>query len=415
MSKRPIRGESPSTAHKRQAAAPQDEEPLPTASASLAQQASSLSMPKMPLDLIADLILPFVADRATWNNVCSASNDLRLAAKKMTPPWPNKAFNMLEHPDPVCHVSFSPSGSQLAFSTNNHNTGQFVVHVWDPWGKETLLGGHTGKTFCLEYSLDGEYLASGIVDGSIHIWRAESCHATFSQHLVERGTRTPKQADAILVARRSVYIATLSFSRTDSNLLASGGSQGEIKVWNVKEQACIHSFNPGRGPIRSLFFAGGADIACIAAAHTGSIIRLWRAEGSSDFASETMGEANLEGWSLRDAVFSPSGSFVATSFCSNTRHDSTLALYELETVTKTQTVAMPGFTACCVAVSPDDKQLVVVCSRGRIRLLQTNDLGIQRDMDTTGEAKTVCSVAFDPTCRVLAFGHHDGSLELRSL
>jgi WD40 repeat protein len=281
-------------------------------------------------------------------------------------------------------------------------------------GQQNPPRGHTGHTHCMEHSLDGQHLASGSADGSIRIWSRESFHATPSNPDSERPTRTPQQADKILLGGRSIFVS-LSFSRTDSNLLASGGSNGEIKVWNAKEQACIHSCDPSRGSIRHLLVAGGAGINCIAAAHTGSIIRLWRAEGSSDFASETMGEANLEGWSLRDAVFSPSGSFVATSFCSNTRHDSTLALYELETVTKTQTVAMPGFTACCVAVSPDDKQLVVVCSRGRIRLLQTNDLGIQRDMDTTGEAKTVCSVAFDPTCRVLAFGHHDGSLELRSL
>jgi hypothetical protein len=60
--------------------------------------------------LIADLILPFVADRATWNTVCSASNELRRAGKKMTPPWPNKVFNLLGHS--VDRVRFSPSGSQ---------------------------------------------------------------------------------------------------------------------------------------------------------------------------------------------------------------------------------------------------------------------------------------------------------------
>jgi WD40 repeat protein len=85
------------------------------------------------------------------------------------------------------------------------------------------------------------------------------------------------------------------------------------------------------------------------------------------------------------------------------------------TMTKTQSVVMPGFTATRIAVSPDSKQLVVVGSRGRIRLLQTDDFSIQIDMDTTGEAKTVCSVAFDPACRILAIGSREGSLELRRL
>ena len=334
MSKHSIPAESSSNAaHKRQAVTPQDEDPLPSASSSssLAHQASSLST-----HLIADLILPFIADRSTWNTVCSASNELRRAGKKMTPPWPNKAFNVGH---PVRRVAFSPSGSQLAFFINNYSTGQYVVHIWDRWGKEILLGGHTEYIYCLEYSFDWEYLASGSEDGSIRIWIRESFHSTFLNPESLRGTRRPKQADKILVGSRNSDIMALSFSRTDSNLLASGGYNGEIKLWNVNEQACIHSFNPGCGFIRSLFFTGGADLACLAATHALSIIRLWRAEGSSDFSSETIGEADRGGISapLR-AVFSPSGFFLATSLSSRTGDAvaSTLASYELETMTLTQ-------------------------------------------------------------------------------
>jgi WD40 repeat protein len=90
-------------------------------------------------------------------------------------------------------------------------------------------------------------------------------------------------------------------------------------------------------------------------------------------------------------------------------------LHETETMTKTQSVVMPGFIAAWAAVSPDGKQLVVVGNNGRIRLLQPCNSSIQRNLDTRGEAKGVCSVAFDPTCRVLAIGCRDGRLELRTL
>jgi WD40 repeat protein len=396
---------------------PQDEEgPLPSSSSSdLAQQASSSFIPKtLPLDLMADLIIPFVPDRATWNSVCCASKEVHLAGKKTTPPWPNKAFE-LGHAV-LRFVAISPSGSQLVFCINN--TGQPIIHVWDRWGKETLLACHPTEMLCLECSLDGEYLASGSRDGSIRLWHAESFHVTSTKTHRERATQTPKQANIVLFGSHRYYCRsmTLSFSRTDSNLLASGGSDGgEINVWNIKEQACIHSIESGGVDIQSLFFVGGDDIACLAVADTGSVIRLWRPEGSSDFATETIVGESDRGGNALGAVFSPSGSFLATMmFGSNT---STLVLHQLETMTKTQTVVMPDFSAACFAVSPDSKHLVVGDHTGRIRLLQTDDLSIRRDLDTRGGSSNipVSSVALDPTCRVLAFGRSDGRLELRTL
>jgi hypothetical protein len=96
-----------------------------------------------------------------------------------------------------------------------------------------------------------------------------------------------------------------------------------------------------------------------------SIVRLWRAKGASDFASETIGEADLggrEGGYSPRAVFSPSGSSLATSFIPRTRNGlaSTLALCKLQSMTETQSVVMLLFIATYVAVSPDSKQLVVV-------------------------------------------------------
>jgi WD40 repeat protein len=362
--------------------------------------------------------------------VCSASNELRLARNKMTPPWPSKLFNVGSNAH-VHYVAFSPSGSQLAFSTDNIRTAQYAVNVWDRWGKDTSLGGHTGAINCLEYSLDGEYLATASKDGSIRVWTRESFHNTTSQTHRERITRTPKQAEIILVDSRISNVMALSFSRTDSNLLASGGSNdsnllasggsnGEIKVWNVKEQACVHTFNTGRGFIRSLFFAEGAVSACLAATHDMSIIRLWRPEGSSEFASETIGNTDVSRCIPRP-VFSPSGSFLATSFSLMTGNgnESTIALYELDTMTTTQSVVMPDFAATCFALSPDSKQLIIGAYTGKIRLLQADDLGIQRDLDSRGEVTReqplALSVVFDPTCRVLAVGYRDGGLELRSL
>ena len=117
-------------------------------------------------------------------------------------------------------------------------------------------------------------------------------------------------------------------------------------------------------------------------------------------------------------MFSPSGSFLATSRYSYTDRALTLRLYELETMTKTQSVVMPGMRrALCFSVSPDSEQLAVGYYRGNIRLVQSDDFSIQRDLNLRGESSNaaVLSVAFDPNCRVLACGYRDGTVELRTL
>jgi WD40 repeat protein len=143
------------------------------------------------------------------------------------------------------------------------------------------------------------------------------------------------------------------FSRTDSNLLALGGCCGEIKLWNVKEQACDQSFDSRNGAVQALFFAGGADCACMPATNAGSVIWSWRAEGSSDFASETIVNGTHSKGTAMCGAFTPSGSILANS------SGLTLALHELETMTKTGSVVLPGVNPACFAMSPDSKQLVV--------------------------------------------------------
>ena len=373
-----------------------------------------LSTCKMSLELIAELTLPFVADRATWNNVCCANKELYLAGKNLTPPWPNAAFNSGEY---VPAVAFSPSGSHLAFSTDLH-----VVHVWDRWGKETLLEGNTGTVYCLEYSSDGTYLASGAGDASIRVWHTESFQTTLPT------LPGQEQAVKILLGGLSTAMA-LAFSKTDSNLLASGGLCGEVKLWNVIEQACLYTIHTRTGGILSLSFAGGESCACTIigsspVAQAGSIIRLWRAKGSSRFKSEIIDEAALGGHIVPPA-FSPCGSFL-TNVSSTPRGEKTnvktISLYALGTMTKIRSVVVPGFVVSCFALSPDSKQLVLGDIKGRIRLVRTDDFSIQRDLDTgrggppSAEARVpVWCVAFDPACRVLAFGCCDGRLELRNI
>jgi WD40 repeat protein len=421
MSKRSIDDESSSTAQKRQARATVDDEGPPRAS--LGHSPSS-SVPKiqMSLDihLIAGLILPFVPDRVTWNNVCGASKELYRAGKNLTPPWPNttiKVYSTTHHD--VRAVAFSPSGSHLAFGTS-----QGSVHVWNRWGKETILQGDTGNiTTCLEYSSDGTYLASGSAQrGLIRLWPTKSFHTTSTKPSSEKSTAMPlaQQTDSSILLGNQMFVAVLAFSRTDSNLLASGGRPGQIKLWNVIEQACIYSYQGLHNHVTpTLHFFGGNRIVCNAVLPTGSMIRLWREEGSSVFTSEVVvipGAGRLgDTEEFVCPAFSPCGSFLTIAYSSPLREGSgtRIEFYELETMLTSQSVLLPGFASVCSAFSPDSKQLVIHDVKGQIRLLQTDNFNIQKYLNTGRGGRCV---AFDPTCRVLAIGsYNEGTVQLRSI
>jgi WD40 repeat protein len=295
----PSGGESSSAAFKRQATsapapapAPLDnEDPLRPASSSQEHDASSV--PSMLPNLIAALILPFVQDRPTWNSVCCANKELREAGKRMRPPWPNTKLNV--GGGAVCGVAFSPCKSFLACSV----AAQPLVHVWDlHHGQHTRLEGHTGVVTCLQYSFDGKYLASGSSDRLIRLWRTitseSAAHSSLSDESRNRGaSRGTLQAQSciILLGHRSA-ISALAFSPTNSNLLASGCLVGEIKLWDVTNQVCIHTFYPRLSTITAIFFSPGDNIQCHVVTGYGAMIRIVR-NNRMGFASTILEEPSL--------------------------------------------------------------------------------------------------------------------------
>jgi WD40 repeat protein len=413
-------GESSSAAFKRQATsapAPLDnEDPLQPSSSSSQEHAVS-SVPNMLPNLIAALILPFVQDRPTWNSLCCANKELREAGKRMRPPWPN-TVRLNSRGFRVMFVAFCPCKSFLACGSRDHT----VIHVWDRHGKHTRLEGHTLGVTCLQYSLDGRYLASGSRDQSIRLWRITSGSAAHSNSPDEsrnrgasRGT-LQAQSDIILLGH-GAYISALAFSPTDSNLLASGCFAGEIKLWDVINQVCIHAFNPQLSTIDTIFFSPGDNIQCYVVTRLGTMIRIVR-NSRMEFAATILEEPSLRQFPI--CAFSPCGTCFAAISDTGIVNKKELALFDLRTMAKTQSVFLSDGTGSLagIAMSPDGKKLATTNTNGGTRLIQCHDLTIQTNVDTIEEqwqAQGRQPVAFDPTSRFIAVGRLDGRVELRTI
>jgi COMPASS component SWD3 len=339
---------------------------------------SNDTTPALPINVISHWVLPFVQDRLTWNAVCSANKELHGAGMRMTPPWPETKLTLLGQS--VTALKFSPCGSFLA---SGSGYPPYPVHVCDRRGSLTRLIGHNSGINHLSFSKDGKYLASANPnpsDLSIRIWPTNS-------------TRVPQQSDKKLLGHQD-FINCLDFSPDDSNLLASADYY-DIKLWNVEQEVCTHSFNRRYDAIRSLCFLPARENphTCIFVTFTGSLIRIcW-----DDLSSVTNDTVAMPGLGeVHTSAFSHCGSLLAAA--SPDGEAVVVILYNMRTMAVVQRISI-GQRMPKLAFSPNGKTLLFALDQHEVHICEVHDLNIRRRL---GEHVAARAVAFDPSSQFLA-------------
>jgi WD40 repeat protein len=115
-------------------------------------------------------------------------------------------------------------------------------------------GGHPGSVFTVAYSPDGTLLASGGWDGTVRLWNPR----TGAEISVLTGHVGPV---------RSVACAP------DGTMLASGGRDRTIRLWDVPARTPAGVLRGHRGAVRSVAFA--PDGGLLASAGDDGTVRLW--------------------------------------------------------------------------------------------------------------------------------------------
>ncbi|MDZ7955912.1 NB-ARC domain-containing protein [Nostoc sp. DedQUE09] len=166
------------------------------------------------------------------------------------------------HTQSVYAVHFAPDQQTLASSSSDT-----TIRIWDVSNGNCLsvLQGHTSGVRCVRFSPDGQLLASGCQDGSIRLW---SAHLSHDQH--------PKphfiNSSAKLLHGHTDFVWDIAFS-PDGRLLVSGGRDGTLRLWNVKDGQSIYVLEGHKHDVYGL--AISADNQLLVSAGKDHTVRLW--------------------------------------------------------------------------------------------------------------------------------------------
>lgn len=282
----------------------------------------------------------------------------------------------------VRSVDFSPDGQWLA--SGNHRGEILLWDVTTHQVTDRAFEGHTDSINSVAFSPDGTILASASEDGTIRLWDMASGE--------ELGEPLP--------GHDGNPVWSVSFS-PDGTLLASGGEDYLIRLWDVNTHEPVGEPLAGHtdvvwsvafSPDGRLLASGSADLT----------IRLWDIETGEAVGEPLTGHAD---WVL-SVAFSPDGRILASAG-GGFGEDYAIRLWDVDTG---ELVVPPleGHTdwVRSLAFSPDGRLLISGSQDNTIRLWDV-ETGLAAAAPLAGHFDKVWSVAFNPDGHTLASGSVD--------
>ena len=184
------------------------------------------------------------------------------------------------HAAKVVNVAVSPDGTRAASASWDR-----TVRLWRLADGALIaqLAGHTGPVNAVAFSADGEQLYSGSYDGSIRLWRADGRETIALRPVIEYGwgintfqllpgghivfgaqngdvrvIDTHGNEIKVLAPHDGTALALALSPRGD--MLATGGADGMIRLWQIEDWAVGETYSNPTGPVWALAFVGASAL-----------------------------------------------------------------------------------------------------------------------------------------------------------
>jgi len=248
-------------------------------------------------------------------------------------------------------------------------------------GSIVALEGHTSSVKSLDFSPDGDLIASGSNDNTLRLWRVDdtSLLRTMGGH--------------------PFPVLAVKFTPNGANL-ATSSSDGLVRLWQVSNGRLNNTLRGHAGRVNKLDIS--SDGKFLASCGEDFTVRLWRL--SDGWLMETIDEGMA---AINDLTFSPNGQVLAWGEVDGTLRQRTMSG---EWLTITRDVSKP-ITSLSYSIEGD--WLAVGYADGEIRIVQTTNGKLVKTLKA--HSSTVSALVFSPDSHWLISSSHDKTIRLWSL
>ncbi|KAH9480814.1 Vegetative incompatibility protein HET-E-1 [Psilocybe cubensis] len=290
----------------------------------------------------------------------------------------------------VSALPFAPKSSQIykMYSACFAPTLYFKLGQLDDWPALEMFITTPSQVNCVDFSPDGEWIVSGLEDGTVCLWNA-----------------TTGMMEGVPFRGHSGAVLSIAFS-SDGQKIVSGSNDSTVRLWNFATGAMEGEPWVGHtSHVSAVVFTPKADYAV--SGSFDSTIRLWN-----------VGKGAVEGEPLTDhqyAIFSVAVSKDGDRVVSGSM-DLTVRVWDLcvldgvAELTPLLSLPIPN-TALSVAISPDGNQIAAGCC-DRAIYLWDSVTELTPATPLRGHRLTVITVNYSPDGKRLVSGSDDQHLFL---
>lgn len=244
------------------------------------------------------------------------------------------------------------------------------------------LEGHTARVCGVSFSPDTRFLASGSSDGTVRLWEVE----------------TGRQIYIIEGHKGAVHYVCFS---PDGQWIASASHDDTARMWDTRSGRELRVFRHGYDVWSVCFSPDGRFLSTSSADHD---IRLWEVNTGRK-------ERVFRGHKscIYTATFSPCGRFLASASGSTQSGDNTIRLWEVQSGRQLRVIENPGWVES-VCFSPDGRFLGTGSGDHNARIWAVETGREWRVL--RGHGGCVDNVCFSPDGRFFASGARDYTVRL---